>query len=94
MWFILRPLIFYLESLVFRYIPLARGDVWKKRGGRSWEGACILSYSTNYATKLPCELGIVVYFKITLQLLLPSIHDINSWTNTEVSIWTVPIEFQ
>lgn len=33
MWFVLRPLIFYLESLVFRYIPLARGDVWEKRWG-------------------------------------------------------------
>lgn len=39
MWFILRPLIFYLESLVFRYIPLARGDVWeKKRGSRGVGG--------------------------------------------------------
>lgn len=34
MWFILGPLIFYLESLVFRYIPLARGDVWEKKGGK------------------------------------------------------------
>lgn len=33
MWFILRPLIFYLKSLVFRYIPLARGDVWEERWG-------------------------------------------------------------
>lgn len=33
MWFVLGPLIFYLESLVFRYIPLARGDVWEKKGG-------------------------------------------------------------
>lgn len=33
MWFALRPLIFYLESLVFRYIPLARGDVREKKGG-------------------------------------------------------------
>lgn len=32
MWFILRPLIFYLEPLVFRYIPLARGDV-RENGG-------------------------------------------------------------
>ena len=42
MWFVLRPLIFYLESLVFRYIPLARGDVWEKR----W-GAGILAASVN-----------------------------------------------
>lgn len=28
---VLRPLISYLESLVFRYIPLARGDVRKKK---------------------------------------------------------------
>lgn len=39
MWFVLRPLIFYLESLVFRYIPLARGDVWEKRWG-GWHPRC------------------------------------------------------
>lgn len=33
MWFVLGPLIFYLESLVFRYIPLARGDVGEKKEG-------------------------------------------------------------
>lgn len=56
MWFVLRPLIFYLESLVFRYIPLARGDVWEKR----W-GAGILAASVNKKKiyiyvwgKLPC----------------------------------------
>lgn len=38
MWFVLRPLIFYLESLVFRYIPLARGDVWERKGG--WHPLC------------------------------------------------------
>lgn len=47
MWFILRPLIFYLESLVFRYIPLARGDMWEKKGG----GTGILPASKQYVVK-------------------------------------------
>lgn len=47
MQFTLRPLIFYLQSLVFRYIPLARGDVKEKKGG-----AAILSASTKYV--VPC----------------------------------------
>lgn len=35
---VLRPLISYLESLVFRYIPLARGDVRKKKKKREKGG--------------------------------------------------------
>lgn len=62
---VLRPLISYLESLVSRYIPLARGDVRKKKkkkgewgrdeeeeeDGEVWH---ILSAGAKYVARLPC----------------------------------------
>ncbi len=59
MWFVLRPLIFYLESFVFRYIPLARGELCVCLCV-CWGGglAGILSSTAKYVVELSCWLRI------------------------------------